>query len=280
MIVLLSPTAFAAGESGAIGTVPRLLTATSDHSAMYEECTLGDAMSDAAVRYTGAKLAVINGGDLTGNLQHGVAYDYEIAECIAVDKVIAVCKVTPAQLSEILEAALAHVRTNGNREYDTENAPHPAFPQISGFRISYDPEAEPGQRVARITVDNKSLDLTDTETVFTLAATEQMFQGGYGLPAVEDYTVTDWTLRSLLCRYIQDGMDEYILPGNRIYAMEIHSGLFASRYTIFTIAAIATLFVALLIPFGTKLVSFSSRNVNSMNKEIEKNEKFDSNKEL
>lgn len=259
-IALLSPAAFAAGESDVIGTVPRLLTAVSEEKATFRECTLGDAMADAAVKYTGADMAIINGGDLTGNLQPGDITMEGIRECIAEDRMLALCEITPAKLREILESALSHVRTDGSKNYDTELSPHPAFPQVSGFRVSYDPAAEAGNRVARITVNDKALDLNDDVTVYTLAATEEMLSGAYGLPAVSRYSPTGWALQSLLVRYIQDGMDEYILPAKRVYAMEIRSGLFASRYSIFTIVMICCLLFALTIPFWTKLAKWNRRN--------------------
>ena len=62
-------------EGTPLGTVPRLLFATSAQNSLYEECTFGNAITDAMVKYTGADIAIINGGVLTGNLQHGDAYE-------------------------------------------------------------------------------------------------------------------------------------------------------------------------------------------------------------
>ena len=245
---LTSSIAYAMEESEVIGTVPRLLTATSDRNALYEECTLGDALADAMVIYTGADMAIVNGGMLTGNLLHGQVLEQDIEACVAEDCELAAAEVSAAQLFAILEASLAHVVVDESKSYDASLSEHAAFPQISGFRVSYDPALEAGQRLARVTFNNEALDINDSETKYTLVSTTRLFDGEFDTPEVQDYTVLDKTLHSVLKSYIQDGMEDsrYVVPEKRINAMGVRSGQSLNRYLIFTAVVILALFWLLL----------------------------------
>lgn len=256
-----------------MGTVPRLLFATTAQNSLYEECTFGNAITDAMIKYTGADMAIINGGVLTGNLQHGDVYENDINEAIAVDFQLALTEVTAQQLYSMLEASLSHVIVDESKHYNTLLSPHAAFPQISGFRIAYDPATEPGQRLSRVTYNNKPIDITDTETTYTLVSSVNYFNGEYGTPAIEGYTVLEESLHSVLKNYIRDGIseDNYAMTEKRIYAMEVQTGLFSNNYTIFTVAAICMIFFT-FIAIPTKWRKYNTKKTlitDNPNKESE-----------
>lgn len=260
-------------ESPPLGTVPRLLFATSAQNSLYEECTFGNAITDAMVKYTGADIAIINGGVLTGNLQHGDAYEKDISEAISTDCQLALAEVNTKQLYSMLEASISHVVVDESKHYDTRLSPHAAFPQISGFRIAYDPAAEPGQRISRVTYNNKPINISDTETTYTLVSSVNYFNGEYGTPVIEDYTVSEESLHSVLKKYIREGIDrdKYALTEKRIYAMEVQTGLFSSNYTVFTVAAICIIFFT-FIAIPTKWRKMNTRKndfADNTNKESE-----------
>ena len=246
--------AWAAAEP--LGTVPWLLTATSEEDARYRQCSLGDAVSDAVRAYLGADIAIVNGGDLIGNLQPGEATSADVRGCLRADKTLATARVSGAELLEILEAALSHVTLTARREYDGEASAHDAFPQISGFRLSYDPGAAPGERISRLTYQDRPVQPEDS---FLLAATEEMLAGGYGLPAVADYTQSQETLGSVLEQYIRDGMEDYAIPRTRVYAMEVRTRRAFDRSTILMVVALAAVLALLFLPLGKKFVNLNKK---------------------
>lgn len=245
---------YAAEET--LGTVPWLLTATSEEDARYRQCSLGDAVSDAVRLYLNADIAIVNGGDLIGNLQPGEAVPSDVQACLRADKILATAWVNGAQLREILEASLSHVTLTDRREYDAEASAHDAFPQISGFRLSYDPGAALGERISRLTYQDVPVQPEDS---FLLAATEEMLAGGYGLPAVAEYTQTHYTLGSVLEQYIRDGMEDYAIPKTRVYAMEVRTRRAFDRSTILMVVALAAVLAVLFLPLGKKFVNLNKK---------------------
>lgn len=262
-------TACAVGEGEAVGTVPRILFACGDQNALYQECTLGNALADAMVKYTGADMAIINGGMLTGNLQYGDVTRSDIAQCIAEDCELAVAEVTAAELYALLESSVAHVVIDGERNYVPESSEHEAFPHISGFRVSYDPSAVVGERVARVTVNNEPIEVADTETTYTLISSVKIFNGEFGAPKIENYTIVDETLYSVFESYIRDGWgDEYTMVEKRVYAMGVNTRQDTIRYTILIICAIA-LILLVLIPKPWKKYAKLNKEDTKINNESE-----------
>lgn len=246
-IVLCCPVQSAAAD--ALGTVPWLLTATSDRDARYQQCSLGDAAADAVRRYLDADIAIVNGGDLIGNLPPGEVTEAEVLGCIRDERTLAVATVTGEQLRAILESALSHVVLNDARDYDAARSAHDAFPQISGFRVTYDPGARPGERISRLTYQDKQVQPEDS---FRLAATEYMLSGGYELPPAGEYTVSGFSLVSVMEQYIRDGMDDYGIMKTRVNAMDVRSQRSYHRQTILMCAGLAAVLVVLLIPLVRK----------------------------
>ncbi len=235
-----------------VGTVPWLLTATSDRNARYQQCTLGDAEADALRKYLSADIAIVNGGDLIGNLPPGEITQDDLRACLREDRPVAVCRVKGQELTLILESALSHVVTDETGEYIADASAHDAFPQISGFRLSYNPSAQPGERIARLTYNDRPIQPEDS---FVLAASVHMLNGGYGLPAVAQYEETDETLISVMESYICDGMEDYSIPKTRINAMGVKSQQFLGRYSIFTLVVICIIMFLLIAPFTRRVIN-------------------------
>ena len=232
-----------------IGTVPWLLTATSEENSRYRQCSLGDAAADAVLRYLEADIAIVNGGDLIGNLLPGETSAQDVRECIRENMNLATATVSGEELRVILESALSHVTLTEGRDYDAENSCHDAFPQIAGFRISYDPGQQPGNRISRLTYNDKPVNPDDS---FRLAATENMLSGGYGLPAVSEYVVSSCSLDSVMEQYIRDGMDEYAVMKTRVYAMDVRAQHKYNRQTVLMCVGLAAVLLALFIPLVKK----------------------------
>ena len=230
-----------------VGTVPWLLTATSDKNALYRQCSLGDAAADALRKYLGTDIAIVNGGDLLGNLQPGDTTTEDLNACLREGRTLAVAEITGAELYQIMESALSHTVITDKREFDAELSAHGAFPQISGFRVSYNPGWPAGERISRMTFQDKPVEKDDR---LTLAATVYMLDGGYDLPEIEGYTARSETLTDVMAAYIGDGMDDYSISHARVNAMEVHSQQHFSRYAIFTAVAICAILFVLLVPLS------------------------------
>ena len=234
----------AAAQAGEpIGRVPTLLGASGLNDAQYEECALGDALADSVARCVECDVVILNGGDLTGNLQPGETTRAMLEECIIPDRQIVTVKISPRRLAELLEAALSHVALSPDRTYTLPDARHGAFPQVSGMEFIYDPAAQTGQRLIRITLAGKSLDLSDGEDILTLAATSYMLDGGYGMPPVSGYSATGKTLTDAMEAYIRDGLADYGRLGNRIRAAGVKTGKLQIGYLALMAAALVAVFL-------------------------------------
>ncbi len=258
-IAAAGTSAAAEGESDVVGTVPYLLSATSDRISLYEECTLGDACADGVRLAMQTDLAIVNGGDLTGNLPPGDLTREFFDEAIRPDMPLAKATVSVSQLKDILEAAVSHVKVTPDRVYDTAASAHGAFPQISGFKMAYDPAEQPGQRVIWIKIGDVAQDLEDTTPRITLAATEHMLSGGYDLPAVSEAAATDLTLKSSMEQYIVSGLDDYTRFPKRITVVGLKMTSF-DKTTILLYVAIGCIIVALLYPFWRAYRRFTHKN--------------------
>ena len=211
-------------SSDVAGVVPRLLTAVSDKDARILECTLGDAVADAVRVSLGADIAIVNGGDLVRNLLPGeITYD-ELRASFKEDRPLAVVTVTPMALRGILEAGLSHITLDSTETIDSAASAYDGFPQISGFTLSYDTTAPPGQRVHEIMLGGKPLELEDDVTAYRLAATAFMLGGGYGLPAINGAVPSELKLSDAVVFYLSQEMPDYSVTGSRIYPMGAQNG--------------------------------------------------------
>ncbi len=240
----LIQTAYA--ESGReIGTIPWLLSASGAKCALYEECSLGDAAADAILRSAACDVAIVNGGDLRANLLPGSVTQNELEESFIAGRTLAVAEVTPRMLVQILENAVSHAVLSG-RSIDAAASSHGAFPQIAGFRFTYDPGAAPGQRIVNLKIGSTLLGLDDDATVLKLAATVHMFTGGYDFPPMETYQPLDVTLTEAMAAYVAEGLDDYSRPSNRITAV----GISGNSLPIFYLALMCGVIVAITALFG------------------------------
>jgi 2',3'-cyclic-nucleotide 2'-phosphodiesterase (5'-nucleotidase family) len=223
-LMIGTPPALCLSGTDVAGIVPQLLTAVSDQEATSHECTLGDAVADAVRVSLGADIAVVNGGDLVQNLLPGEITWGELKAAFAEDRTLAVAAVTPKELRVLLEACVSRITIDETEAIDKEASAYGGFPQISGFTMSYDAVAPPGERVHDIKYAGAELDLGDDTTSLRLAATGYMLTGGYGLPVVDDVTRSELTLSGAVARYMNAGMPEYARTGVRIYPMGTRDG--------------------------------------------------------
>lgn len=241
MVSLVRPAHAASDE--VIGTVPTLLSASGMTNALYEESSFGDALADAVLTLTDCSVVIVNGGDLIGNLQPGETTEAMLNECIVSGRTIATAYVTPYRLAQLLESALSHVVLNSDQKYAVPDTQHGAFPQIAGMKLTYDPSAQPGERLVRVSIDGKVLDLTDDSTRLTLAATRHMFDGGYDMPPITEYALSEHTLTDAMAACIRSGMEDYSRPGKRIHPIGMASNTLPVGYLVLMTGVIVLVFL-------------------------------------
>ena len=228
-LLMASAAAFANSDVGdsVAGRVPQLLTAVSEKNAKTRECTLGNAVSDAVRFALSADLAIVCGGYLVRNLLPGyIAWD-DLRAVFVEDYHLASVEVTPKKLSEILEAGVSRITLDETESIDEYASAYDGFPQISGFTLIYDASAPPGSRVYEIRIGGKIIDINDDDTLFRLAATKHMLDGGYGLPAIHNVESSELTLSDAFAVYMNHGMPEYRETELRIFPAGARDSLLA-----------------------------------------------------
>ena len=239
-------------EAGLIGTAPRLLLAAGENRSKYEECTLGNAVADAMRIYLDSDVAILCGGDLIGNLYPGEITRSDLSAIFSEDRALATAEVTINGLRGILETGLSHIVVDEAEKIDGRLSAYDGFPQISGFILLYDASAPAGERVLEIRINGKTADPADGTATLTLAATQFMLDGGYGLPAIDHTVPSAMTLTSVTARLIRDGMEGYARTERRIRPLGIKEGDLVSLFPLGFIFIPILIFVLLEIGIRKK----------------------------
>lgn len=139
------------------------------------EMPLGNLVADAIRSILEADLAITNGGGLRADIKIGDITAGTLNSVLPFGNYGVIKEVTAKQLKAILEHGLS-------------DAPVPAgkFPQISGMRIEYNPNAPVGSKVTKITVGNTIINLNDATTKYKLATNDFMANGGDGYTAIKE----------------------------------------------------------------------------------------------
>ena len=94
-------------------------------------------------------------------------YD-EIKNVFTHDRGIATVRVTIKELRQILERGLASLTLDKSEKIDVRRSAFDGFPQISGFKLSYDVSMPPGQRVYELLINGVSVALDSGTQSVTL----------------------------------------------------------------------------------------------------------------
>lgn len=206
LAALLSHSAFALET--VVGTLDKAPKPMNAEHPGYAQCQLGSVCADAFRACAGADIALVNIGDLDGNLFQGEVTMQEICEVFPFDRELAVASVTPRQLRGLLEQAVSGVVLDLSTERVDETASeYGGFCQISGITLRYDASAPVGERVLEVKLpDGTALSPEDETTRLTLCASCYMLEGGYGFPAIEAQSLS-CTQRDALADYVSAHRD-------------------------------------------------------------------------
>jgi len=158
------------------------------------ETNLGNLVAEAMLeraRGRGAQIAVTNGGGIRASIPAGEVTVGQVLEVLPFGNTLAVTTITGAQLRAALENGVSQVESGGGR-----------FPQIAGFRFTYDPAQPAGSRVTSITVGGGAV---DPGASYTVATNNFMLVGGDGYTAFAEGSNradTGFILADLVEQYI------------------------------------------------------------------------------
>jgi len=120
------------------------------------ETNLGNLITDAMRKSTGADFALTNGGGIRASIDEGEITLGEILTAFPFTNTLAAIEVTG---EEVLQAL----------EHGVDAYPEPAghFPHVSGLTYTFDPAKPVGQRIVSVTINGEPIDKTETYTMVT-----------------------------------------------------------------------------------------------------------------
>ncbi|MBT9156759.1 MAG: Mannosylglucosyl-3-phosphoglycerate phosphatase [Firmicutes bacterium] len=130
------------------------------------ETNLGNLVTDAMLRATGADLAVTNGGGIRASIPAGPVTRRHVFDVLPFGNLVVTQKVKGAQVLELLEfsARLLPAQNGG-------------FLQTAGLTYSIDASREAGKRVHSVKIKGQPVDLTKE---YTMATNDFLAAGGDG----------------------------------------------------------------------------------------------------
>ncbi|TKX84230.1 bifunctional metallophosphatase/5'-nucleotidase [Halorubrum sp. SS5] len=161
------------------------------------ETNTGNFVADAVAADLGSDVVIQNGGGIRTNTLYppGDVTDLLVRQILPFGNSTVELEVTGQTIHDALENGVSEVESLEGR-----------FPQVSGLEFAWDPEAEPGDRVAPadVTVGGEPLDL---EATYTLGTNNFMADGGDGYDMLPDAARTgagETTLAQLVIDRIRE----------------------------------------------------------------------------
>jgi 5'-nucleotidase / UDP-sugar diphosphatase len=131
-----------------------------------QETNLGNMVADILRQETGADIALINGGGLRADILKGPIRMKDLLSVLPFSNHPVVLRVKGEELYEIFKYGLSDLSGTGGR-----------FPQVSGIRLTYTPNALDGQMITSFMVGEKKLNPQDW---YSLATNDFLAAGGDG----------------------------------------------------------------------------------------------------
>ncbi|MGL5379508.1 5'-nucleotidase C-terminal domain-containing protein [Clostridium sp.] len=132
------------------------------------ETNLGNLITDAMLNTTGAEIAITNGGGIRASIKAGDITKGDIVAVLPFGNFIVTKYLTGSQIKDIIE-------------HGVKDAPNVAgqFPHVAGMKYVYDVEKEAGNRVVKITINGKEIEM---DKKYLVATNDFMSAGGDGYP--------------------------------------------------------------------------------------------------
>ncbi|MCX7965623.1 MAG: bifunctional metallophosphatase/5'-nucleotidase [Syntrophorhabdaceae bacterium] len=112
-----------------------------------KETSLGNLIADIIREKAGADIAIVNGGSIRTDILKGEIKIRDVYTVLPFDNYIVAIKMSGKKVKESIEHGVSAVEGDAG-----------SFPQVSGIRFTYNPNAPPGGRIKEIYVGDKPLD--------------------------------------------------------------------------------------------------------------------------
>ncbi|MCL2618704.1 MAG: 5'-nucleotidase C-terminal domain-containing protein [Defluviitaleaceae bacterium] len=157
------------------------------------EMPIGNLVADAMLYFSGADIAVANGGGIRDILPAGDVTQGDIVSVLPFGNNLVVLEVTPAILWEVLENSVSAMPGAGR------------FLQVSeSLSFTFDELGEAGERVQSVRVNGQEIDRADNETVLTMGTNNFMAAGGDDFTMLADLDAIAYlgTLEEIVIAYM------------------------------------------------------------------------------
>lgn len=138
------------------------------------ETNLGDFVTDAMIKATGADVAITNGGGIRESIAAGSITKGDVLTVFPFTNFAVTLEVKGSVIKDALEHGLSEAPNSAGK-----------FPQIGGMVVKYDATKPAGQRVSEITIKGEAY---DPEKTYTLVTNDFMAIGGDGYEMLKDQT--------------------------------------------------------------------------------------------
>ncbi|WP_343116237.1 bifunctional metallophosphatase/5'-nucleotidase [Ostreiculturibacter nitratireducens] len=176
------------------------------------ECALGNLVTDAMLHYArdrGVQISVLPAAGILTSINGGAVTFPDVRASLRGEDRLAWLQVSGATVLEALEHGVASGEELSER-----------FPQVSGLKFTFDPEAEPGSRVSDVMVsEGDVLVPLKRGKIYGVATSAWVRNGGFGYDMFEDplyYFDYGPLLSDVTADFLRDNSPYSPNPGGRI----------------------------------------------------------------
>jgi len=165
-----------------------------------KESSLGNFITDIMREVSGAEIGITNAGGLRADLPEGPITNGHILDAFPFVNSLVVCKLTGAQLKEVIEQGLTLER---------------GMVQASGLKAVYDISRPLGKRLVSLEVGGR---IVDDNRIYTVATNSFLAQGGdlYGTFLKTEQEDSGILLSDLLMNYLKEKKTVTLPPPGRL----------------------------------------------------------------
>lgn len=160
------------------------------------ECNLGNLITDAMRAYSGAQIAITNGGGIRSNVPVGTdtpadlalpsPYTITMGDVLTVlpfGNLVSTFELTGADVIAALENGVSQVENGAGR-----------FPQVSGLRYTWDGSKDAGSRIVSVEVlgENGEYTAIDPAATYSVVSNDFMRRGGDGYSVLRDNAINPY----------------------------------------------------------------------------------------
>lgn len=177
-----------------------------------QETNLGNLVTDALRHYTGADIALYNGGGIRDSADMGAITLETAMAILAFENNVVAIEMTVAQIIEALELGVSSYPEVAGK-----------FLQVSGLRFFFDPNRPAGERVVKLYIGGQHINLNDMNKTFVVVTNDFLVAGGdeYTMFAEgKELEVFDTIDTQMFIQYIQENSPLFPKVEGRIIALQ------------------------------------------------------------